>query len=201
MKIVSEKSIDRGDSCNTASLEFSNHLGSHVDAPLHFVPKGRSVDDYSPEDWMFDHPLLVNIQVGDSELVTISHLEKVIQNDEIPETDLLLIRTGFSKYRVEDRYWQAGPGLSSEIADWLYQYFPMLSAVGMDCISISSLQHREEGRKAHQSFLGNEIRIFEDLALDNIKKEETLIKVIALPMRFKEGDGAPCTLVGLLDKG
>lgn len=196
LTVAHEKSIEHGDSCNTTRLSFPNHLGSHVDAPLHFIAGGQSIEDYNPEDWLFRRPLLLDLPVNDAELVNSSRFSEVCPTG-YSDVDLLLVRTGFSHYRSEERYWRSGPGFSAELAPWLRQRFPRLSAVGLDCISIASLQHREEGRHAHRAFLGGGLRIFEDLALDNVDTGSTLTCVIALPLRFANGDGAPCSVIGL----
>ncbi len=159
LKVIQEKCIDHGDSCNAVRLAFSNHLGSHVDAPLHFVADGRSVEDYGPGDWFFRRPLLVDMPVEETELVTPSRLEAALPTNR-RDTDLLLIRTGFSRCRSEERYWRSGPGFSAELAPWLRQCFPKLSAIALDCISLTSSQHREEGRRAHRAFLSSGLRIF-----------------------------------------
>lgn len=193
---ISDKSIDRGDSCNTALLYLPNHLGSHVDAPLHFSNDGRSITDYTPEDWIFYQPLMVNINAAESELLSVERFEKALAGKLIKKTDLLLIHTGFSRFRSENQFWEYGPGLAIELASWLHQHSPGLRAIGVDCISISCLQHREKGHMIHRALLGNGIRIFEDLALDHIEHGETLNRVIALPLQIKNGDGAPCSMVG-----
>jgi len=36
--------LARGDDCTFSTLSMSAHAGTHVDAPLHFVKRGRSVD-------------------------------------------------------------------------------------------------------------------------------------------------------------
>ena len=46
--------IQRGDSCNYSTIEcLPLHLGTHVDAPLHFIPEGKSVDQLPAESWLF----------------------------------------------------------------------------------------------------------------------------------------------------
>jgi arylformamidase len=37
-------SIENGDGSNVTSLRMSAHVGTHVDAPLHYVPGGASID-------------------------------------------------------------------------------------------------------------------------------------------------------------
>lgn len=197
LEVVREKNIDHGDSCNAVRLAFSNHLGSHVDAPRHFIADGRTVEEYGPGDWLFHRPLLVDLPMDNAELVTPARLEAACP-DDATDADILLVRTGFGRYRNEDRYWQHGPGFAADLAPWLRQHFTSLSAIALDCISLTSLQHREEGWRAHRAFLGSGLRIFEDLALENVTPGSALISVVALPLRFTHGDGAPCSVIGLV---
>jgi kynurenine formamidase len=64
----------------------------------------------------------------------------------------------------------------------------------MDWISVSSFQHREEGRIAHRELLGAGWRLFEDLSLA-IVPVGLIHTVLALPLRIDGGDGAPCTII------
>lgn len=194
LRVTHEKNLCAGDSCNAVHLELHSHLGSHVDAPLHFIAGGRSVESYAPEDWMFACPRLVELPLDGAELITPDMLDSVLP-DTVLATDLLLIRSGFEQYRGEERFWKNGPGLAKTLAPWLRMKFPSLMAVGVDFISISSMQHREEGRAAHRAFLGAGIRLFEDLALSALLSRR-LNRVIALPLRFSNADGAPCSVVG-----
>lgn len=194
LSVAYEKSLCAGDSCNSVRLNLHNHLGSHVDAPLHFIPGGSSVESFPPEDWMFAQPLLVDLPLEEAVLITPGMLDPLVPAAGGGSHDLLLIRTGFEKYRGEERFWRNGPGLSEKLAPWLRDNFPHLTAVGVDCISISSMQHREEGRKAHRALLGLGLRLFEDLKLSAVQ-QNCLKRIIALPLRFQNADGAPCSIV------
>ena len=190
--------MSQGDSCNTEYLAFANHLGSHVDAPRHFVANGKTVTDYEPKDWIFTHPLLLDIPTEPGELVTPQHLSQVgsLAHVDLAHVNLVLLRTGIERYRGQQAFWQNGPGLAPELADALLSHFPNLQAVGLDAISISSLNHRSVGRVAHHAFLSRGIRLFEDLALSRIKNPANLAQVWAAPLRFCDADGAPCTVLG-----
>lgn len=192
--VAHEKSLCAGDSCNAVRLDLHNHLGSHVDAPLHFIPDGTSVDSFLPEDWMFDQPLLVDLPLEEAVLITPEMIAPLLPATGGLPHDLLLIRTGFEKYRGEERFWKNGPGLSAALAPWIRANFKNLAAIGVDCISISSMQHREEGRSAHRALLGMGLRLFEDLALAALPQNR-IKAVIALPLRFCGADGSPCTIV------
>lgn len=189
-----DKSIAGGDSCNTSLLSFSSHTGSHVDAPRHFIEEGHTIDFYGPSDWVFTSPLLLDVPSKPGSLIGINELPEI--NCSNSEIDLLLIRTGLEKLRGQELYWKEGCGCMPELAEYLCANYPALRAIGLDTISLTSYQNRELGRKAHHAFLSREIRIFEDLKLGQIKRANSLTKVIALPMRIAGGDGAPCTVVG-----
>jgi len=190
-QIFPEKCISSGDSCNVSKLIFNNHLGSHVDAPRHFLTEGMSVDSYQPKDWIFSSPLLIDLPLSSAELISVNHLSPLLLESKY-DCDLLLIRTGFESLRSERRYWESGPGLHPDLAAWLKCKFPSLRAIGMDWISVSSFQHRVEGRAAHRKLLGAVWRLFEDLSLGMVARGLSH-SVLALPLRIDGGDGAPCT--------
>lgn len=194
--IKKQKQLLKGDTCNTSELQISNHFGSHVDVPNHFLHKGKTVSEYQAIDWIFGNPLLIDIVLQDAEILTIQHLEKLFPNQYL--ADIILFRTGFENFRKEERYWKTNPGFSPELPSYLLAHFPNLKAVGMDSISLTSYQHREIGKAAHINFLSADIRIFEDLSLSQLR-QETLKQVIALPLRFEQADGAPCTVIGFID--
>ncbi|MBF0188811.1 MAG: cyclase family protein [Magnetococcales bacterium] len=194
---VPDKQIAQGDSCNTKALRLSNHIGSHVDAPRHFVDDGRTVEDYTPEEWIFCQPLLLDVNVEKSAIIDVHHLDKAIPT-HVSDADMVLVRTGMEKDRSEDAFWKTPPGFAPETCLYLSQRFPSFSVIGMDTISISSFAQREIGRMAHRAFLECGIRIFEDLALSSVHDAAVLRRVIALPFRFSDADGAPVTLMGEL---
>jgi kynurenine formamidase len=190
VKLKQDKSIRKGDSCNTMHWSFYNHTGTHVDVPLHFLEKGASVTDLRPEEWIFSKVLLV--EVTDTET---PRLVKVEDLKGAKDCELLLIRTGYEKYRGSKSYLKDSLGLHPELADWLKTECPSIRAVGIDSISISNIKNRELGRMAHKSFLENNILLIEDMKLSPLG--EAPDRVIIAPLLVKEADGAPCTVFGI----
>ncbi|PUA32993.1 MAG: hypothetical protein B9J98_02625 [Candidatus Terraquivivens tikiterensis] len=188
------KQIAKGDSSNSYIIEMPNHLGTHVDAPRHFDPSGRSISDYGIESLTFKRPLLLSIQKNDSELITAEELKAY--EDKISGADMLLIKTGFQRFRSSDpeRYSLHNPGLSSDAAKFLVKTFPKLRALGLDTISLSSADHREDGRVSHRILLsGRDFFIVEDMDLSMLTDSPKLVIVVPL---FIEGvDSAPCTVL------
>jgi kynurenine formamidase len=191
-----DKQMRCGDSCNTAKLKLSNHIGSHVDAPLHFVADGKSVDEYESGEWVFSSPVLIDVPMALGEVLTVEKLAP--QLDEAIDADIILFRTGFGGKRETDDYWKHPPGYAPELAIFLKNRYPKLQAIGFDSISLSSLDHRKMGREAHREFLGRGIRIFEDLDFRQIQNSKMLDQVIALPLRVAKSDGGPCTIIAEL---
>ena len=194
IEILKDKSISNGDSCNTTRLCLPGHAGTHVDLPRHFIADGKTLDDFPPVDWIFDKPKVVNLAAGPGALIGPAMLAE----DEALDSavDMLILRTGFERFRKEPVYWQNSPGLQPDLADYLSKRMPNLRAIGVDFISISSLSHRETGRAAHRALLGKNYLLFEDMALSHLGKTEKLHQLTALPLRVKASDGVPCTIIG-----
>ncbi len=47
-------SLENGDSCNLTGLRMCAHNGTHVDAPCHFVPNGKTIDEMGLEPFVGD---------------------------------------------------------------------------------------------------------------------------------------------------
>lgn len=187
-------STRRGDTANTVRITMPNHLGTHVDAPRHFFDGATDVPGLPASHWLFLQPTLLDVQVGDGELVGPEHLPA---GGLASRTDLLLLRTGHGRTRGTDRYWQAGPGLSAELGTYLRREHPSIRCVGMDLISVTSRLRREAGREAHRAFLdpdrpGTPIVLVEDMALASAPAR--LGMVLISPLFFDAADGAPVTV-------
>jgi kynurenine formamidase len=195
MTLTVHSSIEQGDCSNVANICLCNHSGTHVDAPLHFARGGLALTGFDVNEFCFVRPILIDIPLGDSEMVTGEHLLPSAQR--IRMADVLLIRTGFGRYRTTDpeRYRLEGPGLSEEAAIYLAQEFPNLRCLGMDTISIVAMRHIDDGIKAHKALLTDSRRflIIEDLNLDHDLSGIT--ELIALPLLIDGIDGCPCTVI------
>ena len=104
VEITSNSSIGNGDTANSSRWLFTNnHIGTHVDVPYHFDPTGKKILDYTPEEWIFHKVALVDIPTEESCLIDGQDLANFSINSDI---ELLLIRTGYEKYRSKKKYWE-----------------------------------------------------------------------------------------------
>ena len=65
------KRIERGHDCNNSRIESDVHFGTHIDAPLHFIQGGKTVDQLSP-DILIGPAWVVDLQAVAA--ITSSHL-------------------------------------------------------------------------------------------------------------------------------
>ncbi|TRZ53313.1 hypothetical protein D4S03_02000, partial [bacterium] len=168
--------IKNGDTCNTSRLTISSHTGTHIDAPFHFIDDGKSIVDYPPETWVFNYPQLLDISVQPGELIDPQTLPSDVPMNH--QVDFVLLRTGFEQYRNDELYWKNGPGIAPSMASDLKKFYPSFRASGVSFFSISSLCHREGGRKAHKAFLEQSVLLFEDLSLKEIRNAKGKTKGI-----------------------
>jgi kynurenine formamidase len=192
-------SITRGDDANMFMLHFSNHTGTHMDAPWHVVASGLRIGELPLEDFVFERPACLDVSLHEGEMLEPVHLEP--HGELLGQCDLLLLRTGFSVMRKEDpqRYAMQSPGVSIAAAAHLAANFPKLRAIGLDTISIACMQHLDQGLEAHRTLLSGEGRRFLIIEDMNLQYDlSRLNRVIALPLFIEGIDSAPCTVIGVI---
>ena len=190
--IISKSSrIETGSSSNSLNISINNHVGTHIDLPRHFLNTGKSLNDYSPEFWVFNQVSIIYYQAKNNEIIS----EKDLDLSKTPQkTDLVIIRTDFQSFRESKVYWNDNPGLAPDLAGELKRKFPELRAIGFDFISLSPYKNRELGRMSHKSFLvENDILVVEDMKLDCLNF--TPSEVVICPLLISDADGVPVTVI------
>jgi Predicted metal-dependent hydrolase len=194
VRIRSDRKISNGDSCNSFDIAFNNHSGTHLDAPRHFFNAGASLDRYSINELIFDRPFILDCPKKPDELIGVKDLRG------IGKCDILLIRTGFYKYRGSNKYIFRNPGFSIPAAQYIRDRRPFIKALGIDTISITPYQNREEGRGAHKVLLkpgdrkNGGVLLIEDMDLSGNLR--SLKRVYSVPVFFRNIDSAPVTVIG-----
>jgi kynurenine formamidase len=202
VEITAERSIASGDTSNNTYLALPAHSGTHVDAPVHFVDGGASIDQFDAPSWIAERPALIDVPCQPGELIGVDRIRGELE--ALPrETDMLLLRTGAQRWRTSsnaserDNFESHGPGIGLDLATWLRDELA-LAFLGVDAISISSPDHREVGREAHRILLGphhsgrQAVRLIEDMDLAALPGSPH--RVWVAPLRMLGGDGAPVTV-------
>lgn len=190
INIKKSRSIQDGDTSNNLTLEFPNHIGTHIDFPFHFSMNGNKLQDYSAEFWIFNNIGFIQTE--------FSKIEKNLDNLS-KDIEFLIIKTGFEDFRGQKKYWSEQPIISSKIAKILKERFKYLRVIGFDMISLTSQLDKEEGIKAHNEFLiHNDLLVVEDMALKNLNICPN--KLFVMPLMIKDSDGSPCTIIAEINE-
>lgn len=184
---------------NKCQFTMTNHIGTHVDGPLHFDPAGRPIHSYPPEFWMTDKVDVLRMpsdarQLKDHGFLLPFDLGIVPDAD----TEALIVQTGYGSLRHTESYWMENPGLHPDWADVLRNHCPGLRFILIDSVSISSWQNRPAGRRAHREFLSSEkgsILLVEDADLSGIEYLGSIRELYIFPLLIEGADSAPVTVI------
>jgi arylformamidase len=133
---------------NAQYIQTSNHMGTHLDAPRHFVTAGRTIDQI-PIEWLWGPGVIVDLSdvLDELDIFTPKMIEDRV---EVREGDILFIHTGWGKYAQfgetpdEEKYIHRHPGPHFEICDWLLQ--KKIHIWGVDMISTDHPMNLPIGR-------------------------------------------------------
>jgi arylformamidase len=172
-----------------SELRMSSHVGTHVDAPAHFLRGAGTVDTMSL-DVLIGPAWLISLP--DVSVITAAHLEAA----GIPRgAERALIATRNSAlWQERHAAKQLGfdPGfvsLDPSAADWLVARGVRL--LGIDAPSVDPFG--AEGFPVHHILLGAKVAIIENLALAGVAPG--LYGLICLPLLYQDGDGAPARVL------
>lgn len=114
-------------------VEMATHTATHVDAPRHFVPEGKTLDDFSIEKFMGEGVVLDLAPKEPESGITVAELEQY--ESEIREGDVVMLHTGWDEhYGRTPEYLFEFPYLTGEAAEYLADLAP--KAVGVDTASV-----------------------------------------------------------------
>ena len=108
------------------------HTSTHVNAPIHLIPRAPAVGDI-PLETFFGTGVVLSIPKRKWELIEPKDLEKA--TPKIRKDDIVLIDTGWHrKYSDSQEYFGHAPGLSKKAAEWLVK--KGVKIVGVDSATI-----------------------------------------------------------------
>ena len=189
LKIKKTNQIKEGKTSNNLHLSFPNHIGTHIDFPRHFSDKGKTLSNYPASFWIFNKVGFLNCSVD-----KVPEIIKTLDES----VEILILKTGFGQNRGKEIYWKNQPVIPAHYASLLKKKFPRIRVFGFDMISLTSLNNKEEGKKAHVNFLiDHDILILEDMNLAKINT--TPHTIILSPLQIENADGVPCTVIANFD--
>lgn len=171
---------------NISELCLGSHAGTHLDASLHFVAGGRTVDQ-----------LPLGVLTGPADVADLSGVESVITPRDLEAAALpadcrrLLLRTRNSLYweRAADVFHEDYVALSADAADWVVRRGIQL--VGIDYLSIEP--YHSQGHPVHRALLGAQVIIVETIDLSRVAAGR--YQLSCLPLLIAGADGAPARAI------
>ena len=197
-RVIPRTRLAEGKSSNTSYIEMYAHTGTHIDMPWHFIEQGRRINDFSVEEFVFHHVLLLQIPRQAWQQVELADLEP--HRKLLSECDAVLINTGFgTTYRSNDpeTYMNATPGFSLEAARMLASN-PGLRCIGVDFTSVENLhKNRPLGYPIHHAFLDRPepMILLEDAKMDALPASSPIHRIYLFPLRVADLEASPVTAV------
>jgi len=184
----------KDDGYNLELLFLSSHTGTHLDAPYHFLEKGKKIHEISLKRLIIN-AILIKIRKRRDQAITKTDIQKFEKkHGKIPNESTIVFWTGWQKMIKNDSYFVNNPGLSVTAAKYLIS--KKTNLVGIDSPSIDL--GKEKRFLIHHLFAKNNVLIVENLAnLDKIKSWKFQLAV--LPMKLENATGAPVRAVGIID--
>jgi len=171
----------KGARYNLTHLKMSLHNGSHIDAPLHLIRDGKSIDK-----------IPLNILIGSCYVLEIEEKvdqidASVLENMKIPKnvTRLLLKSRNSHYWKEKDhKFHEDYCGVTTDGARFLVKRGIQL--VGIDYLSISPLV---EVDPPHIELLSNDVVILETIDLSGV--DPGWYDLFCLPLKIIDVEGAP----------
>lgn len=165
------------------------HLGTHVDAPLHFIPKGKTTAQIDLKKYCGPAVCFDAIEAVKTDgLIDIRPLLNR-NRDRIEWGDIIVLYTGWEDLLGTEEYF-VFPDFDPSVGE-------ALQSVGASGIAFDLPSIDRDGA-AHVAVLSRDMSIIESLV--NLKSlVGKRFYLSAVPLKFTDGDGSPVRAYAVLD--
>jgi arylformamidase len=173
--------VSRGEMANVSSITLSTHAGTHIDPTRHLDDRGMPVDS-----------LPLSTLIGETLLIEVPGIgpisRSVLESFSLAGEERLIIKTGNSLLWSEPGFCEVFSHLTLDAAEYLVELGVRL--VGIDYLSV---EHFCGDGSVHRTLLEKGVVIIEGLKLDEVPAGR--YELLCLPLKIKNGDGAPARAV------
>jgi kynurenine formamidase len=184
------------DGVNVQWYGAATHVGTHVDAPRHFVPDGDTIDDLSVSRYAGDGVVLDATRENPGPIDADALAEALDATDgAVRAGDVVLVRTGWGRRYGEDGY-ERYPWLTADAAEWILEKDPKLLGVDTRSPDRPRAMRPDDWDEypVHRTLLPEGVLIAEHLRIPATLAGERC-EVFGFPMNLRGGDGAPARFV------
>jgi|SRR6202453_618017 arylformamidase len=175
--------IAKGDECNLSQISATAHIGTHMDAPRHYLAGAAGIETM---------PIAASvgrarvIEIHDPEAIRTSELEP----HRLSKGERVLFKTRNSEHCWKTDHFQKNYiFIAPEAAHYLAERG--VQTVGVDYLSVGGFE--SGGPETHRILLQAGIWIIEGLILEHVEPGE--YELVCLPLKIIGGDGAPARAV------
>jgi arylformamidase len=178
------REIAKGANANVSRLVCGVHVGTHVDAPVHFIDGSTGVE-----------AIPLRLLIGRAYVVHLPNVS-VIDEDTLegsgipPRTRRVLFKTSNSSYWAEGehKFKKDFVAIDASGASWLVQ--KKVKLVGIDYLSVAPFN---ASRETHHILLENGVVVVEGLNLSEVNQGRYML--YCLPLKIIGSDGAPARAI------
>ena len=184
----------KDDGYNLELLFLSSHTGTHLDAPYHFLEKGRKIHEISLKK-LVSEAVLIKSRKKSGESITKTDIQKFEKKyGKIENFSSVIFYTGWQRNLQKKYYFTKNPGLSVSAAKYLAS--KKIGLVGIDSPSIDL--GTDSKFSVHQIFAKKGMLIVENLAnLEKIKSSK--FHLVVLPLKLKNTTGSPVRAIAFVE--
>ena len=179
------KDMRKGDVLTLSAYTLGAHSGTHIDAPMHFVRDGASIDRVA-----------LDRLIGPARVIEIADGVQVIDAAELQRHDWRNAPRILFRTRSSIRGWMTSPAFHRDFAYIAPDAAQLLADANVQLVGIDYLsaeQFGAPGPRTHQILLGKGIPIVEGLSLVAVSGGD--YDLIVLPMKVGRHEGAPARAV------
>lgn len=176
---------------NIMQLQMSSHIGTHVDAPYHFIDEGLEIENIDLNKFIGKASVLDFQHKKEGDYIGVDDLLKF--KDKFIPGGKVLLRTDWGKHYPDEIFFKMFPQLTIDAAEWI-------AGTGIELLGLETPSlNTKDYSIIHRILLEKEIVILEGMTnIKAIPSDEAFL--IALPLKIRHGDGSPVRAVALCEK-
>ena len=160
-------------------LNIDVHTGTHVDAPLHMVVDGETIET-----------LALDKLVGPCKVFDMTHIEDRIKKEDVENLDIQ--KDDFLLFKTKNSYDEEFNFDFIFVAECAAKHLAEIgvSGIGVDALGI---ERSQEGHPTHKTLFGNNVIIIEGLRLKEV--EQGSYTMVAAPLKLQGTDASPARII------
>ena len=166
-------------------LHMYSHTGTHMDAPAHLYPTGKTLDVLPITQFSGTAVVIHCSELQAGERIAMHHLRK--QWEAAERAEFILFHTGWSRYWGQAAYYGDYPYITHQVADWLLKTGK--KGIGLDTIGLDPIA--DETLTLHRKLLADDRMVIIENLTNLEQVGDGVVFFCALPLKQADADGAP----------